>query len=368
MSSSLTRSIMTMLAALCVLPAFGRYKDIPKDSIRASFLATPVLSYSEETNWAFGIGGGYYFPTSDLKRASSITFQGMYTLNRQVMIDSKQKIYLDSLKRWYLESVVGYRYYPNRFYGLTNQDAGTDYVYLNNTGYLELHPEYELRQNLSLGGDLLLRYARVGAGDKDSANVQMDSIQQRWGRCGWGKQWQTGIGAHVTYDTRDSRFWPSRGIFAKAAATYYVHGLSTFPYARLKLDYRQYITTAREQVLCWQVYYDATVGQVPFYERPTLGGEDHMRGFREGQYNGQFSWGVQAEYRIPLFWRLSGVLFGSLGDAHEWNDWRIYKFKYAYGIGGRLCFNRQKTNVRADMAFDSYTHKPSFYITVGEAW
>ncbi|MBQ1753087.1 MAG: BamA/TamA family outer membrane protein, partial [Paludibacteraceae bacterium] len=130
----------------------------------------------------------------------------------------------------------------------------------------------------------------------------------------------------------------------------------------------QYVPTWVGQVFAWQIYADARFGHdVPFRMLPTLGGSDNIRGFRERKFTDKFMWEVQAEYRIPIWWRLKAAVFCSFGDVMDIYNPTFNKLKVGYGLGLRCRLNDARVNLRFDVAFNNYGDV-KFNITATEAF
>lgn len=334
--------------------------------IRRSWFVVPILSYKQETSFGPGVAGGFYFKSRDLKRISSISYSAIYTLKNQFTLNVSPKIYVDKAHRCYLYSDVGFRNYPDVYFGRGTQYSGVRLAYTSRNVYLNLQPQYEILDNFFVGGQFSFRYEMPIV---DNRNVLLrDSLSAIYGSEGWSEYFQAGIGLTASYDTRDNHFFPTKGLLAKMTAIYYPQFVSTHAFGRLTLDYRQYQTTWVEQVLAWQVYADAAWGNVPFQYLPTLGGEDVLRGFRRNMYADDFAFAMQVEYRIPLFWRIKATAFCSVGDVISRQNPHIDKLKVGYGLGLRCRLNDARVHLRFDVAMNNYEKRPQFYITATEAF
>jgi hypothetical protein len=77
---------------------------------------------------------------------------------------------------------------------------------------------------------------------------------------------------------------------------------------------------------------------------------------------------LQAEYRIPIFWRFGLVLFGGTGQvADELSQMDLDGLHFNIGAGIRFMLDpKEKLNLRFDVG--KGTDKPGFYLTFGEAF
>lgn len=326
----------------------------------------PQATYAPETSLGLGAAGGFYFPTGDRRRESSVTFAAIYTLRNQINAYVSPRFYVGPDKRTYLNTSVSYRYYPYTYYTPGNSDDGYRLPYVMNQLRVDFQPQHEFENNWIAGGRIMFRYTdnTVSGG----LAHELDSVMAADGAVGWGKHFQTAIGLLGAYDSRDNRYWTMQGVFTKMLLTQHLAGVGKYSYGIASLDYRHFFNTWREQVICWQVYAEAAWGDVPFYDRPTLGGEDRLRGINRGVFTGNLLWTAQIEYRIPLFWRFKLHVYCAAGDVYDYNRLRYDKIKFAYGAGLRVRLNDSKMHLRLDIAKSNCNRLPECYLTVSEAF
>jgi hypothetical protein len=108
---------------------------------------------------------------------------------------------------------------------------------------------------------------------------------------------------------------------------------------------------------------DTTVGDLPFYDLPSLGGASTLRGYIANRFTDDSAWHAVAEYRfwvIPRGFRLTRAirvervglaLFGELGTvAPSLDDLPQARIHASYGVGLRISLERVAT-FRADLGF-----------------
>jgi hypothetical protein len=116
-----------------------------------------------------------------------------------------------------------------------------------------------------------------------------------------------------------------------------------------------------------QAYAEATVGTAPFQLLPRLGGNDRMKGYHEGRFRDRVYWTVQAEYRVPLLWRLKAAAFGAIGETGPGLGAELMnEVEAAVGLGGRFRFTDDGLHGRLDVAYSRTGLE--FYIALGEAF
>jgi outer membrane protein assembly factor BamA len=105
---------------------------------------------------------------------------------------------------------------------------------------------------------------------------------------------------------------PTRGSYVNALAEFNqnLQHQEENQWGHVTLDARHYTPhAADEMVLVSRVFFDSVFGQrsnqqaigVPFYEQPTLGGENTLRAFGRSRYVDSFAVLLNIEERIPLF-------------------------------------------------------------------
>jgi len=110
-------------------------------------------------------------------------------------------------------------------------------------------------------------------------------------------------------------------------------------YQKLLFDVRRYVglkhnpqtkEPEREQasqkipVVAFRVMGGTSFGRLPYFEQFFIGGADSLRGYTEDRFWGQHIFLASAEYRRPLANRITGVLFGDIGDA--WGSLSEFRF------------------------------------------
>lgn len=138
---------------------YPNYKAVQKDSTiyPSKFIAAPVISYSPETNFAFGVGAKYLFKfngSGEDTRVSNMPITFQYTLNSQYFLFSGFEIFTNQ-EKWVIEGNILFQNYPRLYYGIGNntpESAEEEYNY----NQLLIEPIF-LKQTP-------LRYLFVGAG------------------------------------------------------------------------------------------------------------------------------------------------------------------------------------------------------------
>jgi hypothetical protein len=101
---------------------------------------------------------------------------------------------------------------------------------------------------------------------------------------------------------------------------------------------------------------------------PRLGGDKILRGYYKGRYRDKILAVVQAEVRIPVWWRFGVTAFAGAGDvADRPGRLRLADFKFSWGWGIRFKISpREGTNLRMDVGYGK--NGSGFYLTANEAF
>ncbi|MBR5470449.1 MAG: BamA/TamA family outer membrane protein [Paludibacteraceae bacterium] len=334
-----------------------------------TFYVVPTVEYLPETNWAFGLTGANYFAFTDIRKVSSLSYSFSYSLSHHYSVDVYPKIYFG---RWYLYANTSYKHKTDIFYGIGNRVTDSDVAlpYVSDIFSLNIQPQYFINKYWSVGGALSMHY------EKMQKTPKLDSLMLARDIAGGKPYFVWSIGAVVSYDSRDNLFYPQKGMFFKSLLTYSEPYLgSAVRMGRFNTEFRHFVPIYNEFLFAWQVSADMVWGKsVPFQLLPTFGGCDLMRGFRKGRWRDDVALALQAEFRMPIYWRLKAAVFGSVGDVYNWKHWQFTMPKFAYGVGLRLRFNKAKVNLRFDIARTNYGNWRSFkenwnfYFTASEAF
>ncbi|HET9489064.1 MAG TPA: BamA/TamA family outer membrane protein [Methylomirabilota bacterium] len=195
------------------------------------------------------------------------------------------------------------------------------------------------------------------------------------------------VSAGLRYDTRDSQhqphagwqlglfvdapLWQSSGDPGAVATAYGNVAFRVPPLLHRGGDEREEHRPTDTLALGLSV--QASTGDLPFYERPSLGGPDTLRGYIANRFTDDASWHAVAEYR---FWiiprgfavtetirieRVGMALFGEVGTvADSVDELPAAQIHTSYGLG--LRFSLERTALfRADVGFS----KEDVNVTVG---
>ena len=332
-----------------------------------SFLILPIISYTPETRWAGGVGGLYTFHPKGADpqgRPSALTFVAIYTQNHQYTVSLKPELYLNK-ETFFLAGNIAVTRFPDKFFGIGN--ATPDSLEEGYTPH-QISFEAALWKKIVPAGPLyaglVYSYDHYRFTEFDPAGqLATGSIP------GSGGGSHSGFGLLFKWDDRDNVFAPTKGRqFSFSASLYNSLFGSDYNYALFKVDLRSYVPINGAQVLAVQGVLQTTAGTTPFAALPKLGGDSIMRGYYGGRYRDRALAAIQAEYRLPVWWRFGLVAFAGLGDvAANIGRLKPSSFKYSVGWGIRFKVNPQEgANIRLDFGYGKGVS--GMYFTAGESF
>lgn len=332
----------------------------------SSWNAFPLVSYSRETQFAFGGFAVGYFRIGDAapdSRPSYIAGDAIVTTRGQVLVDVFPVLWWDD-EHWFVTGQVAYRRYPDYFFGIGNDTRAQDQeIYTLHSVSTRFDFRYRARKSVFIGMRHEFQWhelIELGAAPLLSAgNVR-----------GAEGGFRNGFGPMLVFDSRDNTQSARSGLYYQASFLVFADFLgSDYEYARFTLDAAHYIPLAARHTLAFELFVDMVAGDVPFNQLPLLGGISRMRGFYEGQYRDKTYAMVQLEYRVmPILWRFGAVAFVGLGEvAERWRDFRADALKWAVGGGLRYALNvEERINIRLDIGVGPHTW--GLYVNVLEAF
>jgi len=156
--------------------------------------------------------------------------------------------------------------------------------------------------------------------------------------------YETGAGLSIQFDSRNSIFYPTEGFYIKARSLFQRDELlSELSYSKHSIDASYYFNITGSHVLAFQAVTEFTNGEVPLQALSGIGGDVIMRGLYKNRYIDKESVAAQAEYRFPLFWRITGVLFAATGEVQKSvTNFNLDGMHYTGGGGLRLIFDKEE--------------------------
>jgi len=175
----------------------------------------------------------------------------------------------------------------------------------------------------------------------------------------------TGVGANLTFDTRDLPTNPYKGRYFKASALFNRESFGgELGYDAWSLAFRSYHPLTESFVLAWEVGACARSDGAPLWDACRIG----LRGFSSTDYMGKTSLSAQAEARWHFAGRWGFVAFAGSGTVdNSLSGVRENEWVPSYGAGVRFMIQQaRRINLRLDYARSRDSDALSFF--VGEAF
>ena len=339
--------------------------DFTQDK-NGGWVALPVVYYTPETRFGFGALGMRLFSldaTDTTVRTSNVQLYGLYTLNKQLMISPSYTLFFPE-EKYILDGNLAYFKFPRYYYGIGNNLPETNEELVDYT-LIRFENRFLRKLDQQLFGGIQWNYYKVYNVEQEEGGL-LESTQPY----GWNGYTASGVGAAVVFDSRDLVVNPSGGAYLELGAVF--NGRLTgseYTFNHYTLDARKYYQLhPNRHILALQVYGNFTSGEVPFLQLSQLGSATIMRGYYQGRYRDKNLLAAQAEYRLPIWWRIGAAAFAGLGDvAPELDEFSVSTLKPSYGLGLRFMVNEsEKVNIRFDYAWGTETS--GFYLEITEAF
>lgn len=359
--------------------AFAQTDSIAADTAilkKRKLFVSPVVGYTPETRLYFGAGAVFYLPPSKKypeTNPSVVKVVFVYTQNKQIESNIAGDGYYQNNTYRYNYS-ANYYEFPAYFFGIGNNTLFEDkeeydFDFFN----IGLNGQKKIEDHFYAGLKTFFEWTKV---DEVEPGGFFDT-QEITGEDGGVN---TGLGAWLTYDTRDNIYFPLSGMYIDVSSVAHTEFLgSDFNYFEQTIEVSQFNKMLEDDALAFNFYSMFLPGEVPFNRLAKLGGEKYMRGNYEGRFRDNYYLTLQSEYRMT-FWKYFGInLFAGIGEvANELDKFSIGGLKYSVGLGGRLFIvPEDKLSLRLDIAMGSRTNEEhifgikneiGLYITFREAF
>ncbi len=300
--------------------------------------------YTPETRAGLGLVAGIHRDLCTGCPPSSVPVETAYTMNGQFSITVAPRLFTDP--SFTVGLSLHYANFPDRFYGIGTRAAPTGEAFTPRTYELMVTPElYLVPGRLRVGPKLHLRRDDIVAYEEGGV-LPSGSVY------GWNGYSAAGVGASVTWDGRDSQFFPRSGTYVEGWFLFYPGRIGNHEdFGRGAIDASWFVPLGGDHILALDASVALTTGTVPFTLLAGLGGVHPLRGYRDGWYRDRFSYGLQAEWRFPIVGRLRGDLFGGVGDvAPTLTGFDVTTVKGAVGGGLRFRLTDDGVHLRLDVA------------------
>jgi hypothetical protein len=354
----------TVVAHDSVKPSlYTRFTNIFKDK---SYVIAPELGRKPET----GILGGFFWlqvfrlsPNADSTTRKSNTESYVdYTEKKQILAQVKNNLIFKN-ERFFIKGENFYNKFPDLYWGVgdnTNQSQQQSVSY----ELISINQRLLTRLGTRYFAGLVYQYVNL-TNVTYSKGGPLDSAKTS----GYQGSKTSGLGLDLLYDSRDNILNSYKGLYVELSGLFNQKEFGGNHYFNnFTLDLRDFINFGGRNVLAIQGLVNYNVGDVPFRQMASIGGDMMMRGYYFGRYRDKLMIAAQAEYRFPV-WRFVGLTaFVSGGEVEPgFNKVNWPDIHYTVGLCLRIMINKAE---RLNMGIDSGIGKGTsgLYFNSGEAF
>ncbi|HET6527718.1 MAG TPA: BamA/TamA family outer membrane protein [Balneolaceae bacterium] len=362
-----------------VQPSFaqvGRVSVTP-DSVVHAFV--PLFGYSSSTGLILGGLYNRFDYTENIRPFNSyLEVSALASFKGYVKVEGKyERTQTFGRKIRSAFNVFFRRYLTNNFFGIGNNTSFSKSRWKNEYYYFEsvsLGFNYQSRKLIysDAGSQLDLLF---GAG----IEYQIPYVRKRpssfarlmpkGSKGGWVNYLKGGL----IWENRDNEFDPRHGNYAEFEVRFAPEFISTYALTTLRLELRQYFYLFDWVTVANRFEARHAMGEVPYWEKPTLGDDLTLRGYPLNRFRGNSSIAYTLELRtwlikFPDFYNLKfgGQLFTDVGrvftDQSDFAD-LFEGYKQTFGFGGAMSVFSPDLILRGDVGFSE--DMTQIYVGVG---
>ncbi|KQC05970.1 MAG: hypothetical protein APR54_01905 [Candidatus Cloacimonas sp. SDB] len=338
-----------------------------KISLKPKLAAYPQLSYTENTDFIFGLRFFYmYYPQEIFNPdfQNKMQLVTIYTQRKQfeLYFEPEFNLLQGKLK---IHSKLKFQLWPSEFYGIGKNSLQKSETYTRKTRSLELDIIREVTDGIYFG--LLADFDHT-----DISDLKANCMLLNCNIPGAYNYDIAGLGFTIINDKRDSRTYATRGYSQQFRFIHYNRFMgSDFQFTKSSLDLRFFTNLNYNHVFAFQTLFQTTHDKAPFLELAELG--DEMRSFDSALYIDNHLLFSRIEYRTfplqPEFLNRFGfVLFLEAGKVTgSLAEFDFQNIRICYGTGIRFAvFPYERSNLRFDLGFSK--EKMGINISFGEAF
>ena len=348
----------------------------PEDTDNTRFLLFPIFS----SNPALGFSGGAlatitnYWGNPLTTRLSSTLLSATVTTKKQTLIVGRSDLYAPN-NSWHLVGDWRFYDYLEQTHGRGSSSRAIPSADVDYTWY-RLHQVVSrpVWNNLELGIGYHLDTHRGVALATDSINNRTLITENN---ITLSNTTSSGVSLNLGFDQRDHPLNPTRGVFGKAAYTFYRTRLgSDHDWESVQLEGRAYqplSVNRRQGVALWGLAWMTPAGHPPYFDLPSVGWDTYgrtARGYRSGRFRGRDWLYGEVEYRVGL---TADDLFGAVSflNASRLSDdatSHAQRWMPGAGIGLRIKLDKnRRSNLAIDYAWGR-DGSSGLYFAVNEAF
>lgn len=314
-------------------------------SKRLKVVPLPALFYTPETRLGFGGVLSGVLQTGDpvATRKSNLQVVAAYTLNSQIILESKHLIFSDK-EKYLFSGELNFYDFPIFYYGVGNKTVAENEENLEYKVFVfRQRGMKKIGSHSFLGVQYRFNHVYDIGYEPDVLNDRADVLNQ--------SGTNSGAGLAFLYDSRDNVMNSFKGKYFEASM--FSHGSalgSDYSFTKVSLDYRKYWQLKNQDIVAVQGFSELNFGDVMFRELARMGGDKVMRGYYRGRFRDKNQLVGQIEYRKQLISWIGLTGFAAFGDVSDnVGNFDISNFKYAVGGGLRIMVNKaDRLNIRID--------------------
>lgn len=289
-------------------PASEDALDKPDEEGR--WAAFPVISSSPETSLMFGgvvlrhfrlPGRIHRMQNGRWPRRSSVAVFAAYSLKNQFIASLAPTLYLQG-ERWSVGGSMNAIFFPGIFYEIgreSRESSAEDYTQRLFSASLEV--SRTVVSSLRAGLQIAVAHARI-------TEVEAGGILESHGVEGSNGGLIVGFGPVVAWDSRDQNMATQSGSLYQVAANFYPSFIgSEYAYGVATFSARRFFAVTRDHTLALGAIGQLGWGDMPFQVMAKLGGDSNLRGYFDSRHIDIHGVVAQAEYRLPLYWKIGGA-------------------------------------------------------------
>ncbi len=361
-----------------------RRQKVAKRNFHYNILGGPSFS----PDFGFLVGGSALMtfrmnPKDTTMRRSVLPFAMAFIFKGGLNIMVKPQLFFKNDK-FRIFGQFSYKNTQENFYGV-GYSTNKNYVRSDTTSQyrysgVQINPWFLFRikeTDWFVGPQIDLNYDKITSPAKHLA--EQEDYKKAGGTEKGYKNFSSGLGFLVTYDTRDIPANPYKGLYFDIRGLLYQKWLgSDDNFYRFELDYRQYKSVGERKVIAWTVQTKNVFGdKIPLNKYALSGTPFDLRGYYMGQYRDKSSHVALAEYRQMfntdrsswlkrVIHHLGFVAWGGVGFMGP-NPGKIEGVLPNAGLGLRIEV-QPRMNVRLDFGRNFINKQNLFYFNMTEAF
>lgn len=353
--------IISLYLTLC-LPAAAQETWVDStNTSRTRWTVVPIFFSSPDTRIGVGAVPHIVFHTSPNTRQSNAKLEVSYTQNGQFNLRLSSNLWMPG-DLYGVDAKIQFQDWPATFYGIGNNvSADRKEKYSSRIMVSTTELQREIAPQLYAGFRHDIRHDEIHSVEDGG---MLDSGEVRGSRGGIS----VGMGAFVSYDTRDAVLYPTEGVLLRAGSRLFLRAWgSDWNYARYRLEGRSYLHLDEKRVLAAQVVAAFASGEPPFQMYSSVG--ELLRAYGSTRYIDKNMLAARLEFRhTPVLWRFGHAFFISAGGvAPSLGAFDVGSFHLSAGVGIRFqLIPSEQVLLRWDFAVGTRT--TGTYLDIGEAF